>query len=88
MSASAYAGAAGAGIETRSDYRWCASAEWCPANAVYYIATRGADGSESFAFVDALGREVRRSTRGMDGVVLNIDCRLDHGGRRSAASES
>lgn len=87
VSTIAYAGADGAGIETRSDYRWCASAEWCPANAVYYIATRGADGSESFAFVDALGREVRRSTRGMDGVLLNIDSRFDHAGRRSAVSE-
>ncbi len=87
VSTIAFAGGDGPGIETRSDYRWCASIEWCPVNAVYYIATRGADGSESFAFVDALGREVRRSTRGMDGVLLNIDSRFDHAGRRSAVSE-
>lgn len=87
-SSTAFAGVEGPGIEARSDYRWCpVLVEWCPERAVYYLATRGADGSESFAFIDALGREVRRSSRGMDGVLVNIDTRFDAGGRRSGVTE-
>ena len=87
VSTTAFAGGQGPVIETRSDYRWCPSAPWCPEWARYYIATRTPDGGESFVFIDALGRELRRSTRGMDGVLVNVDTRFDRAGRKTAVSE-
>ena len=74
-------------VTTTIDYRWCPAGTWCPATAEYYVASRGADGGETFVFIDKLGREVRKSARSLNGMLVNVDTSYNALGHTAAVTE-
>ena len=75
-------------VTVRTGFRWCGDLEGlCPSRAVYAITRASDDGSASRVFIDGLGREVRRSSRGLDGRFAHIDSGYDAQGRNVRLSE-
>ena len=60
-------------VSSHTSFQWCADmGSLCPMNAEYGITTSKDDGSAGRVYVDKLGREIKRSTRRLDGRFAHV----------------